>query len=164
MKKAQLASLAMLASMISNGVNAKGPNMTAIDGSYELTKRVLANGTIVRPPGVRAIYTLRRGRFSLNLFSENADGRLASESTIGRYSFSPSRYCEWIEVTTRSNIDHPGVTNKVPTVADHCARVSRVSGRFVFVVPGENVTSSFGSHGFTAKIDNGDRDYWTKID
>ena len=56
----------------------------SIDGTYELTKRVLPNGTVLRPPAVAALYSLDRGRFSLNLFFNKPDGALASESTIGR--------------------------------------------------------------------------------
>ena len=55
----------------------------SIDGTYELTERVMANGTILRPPAVAALYTLADGRFSLNLFVKNADGTIASESSVG---------------------------------------------------------------------------------
>ena len=134
-----------------------------IDGIYELTKRIIANGTELRPPSVMALYTIGHGRFSLNLFFKNADGTLASESTIGRYSFSPAKYCEWIAYTTRNNLGQPGATNAAPILANHCAAVSRKSGRFVFSPPGEGVTMSVGTDGFIAKIENGDTDYWTKI-
>src|ERR1700760_1537583 len=40
----------------------------SIDGTYELTERVMANGTVVRPPAIAALYTMVDGRFSLNLF------------------------------------------------------------------------------------------------
>ena len=154
--------LALLA-LAAQGVDAAPRTAASIDGTYQLTRRVLANGKTLVPPDVRAIYTLRSGHFSLNLFFKNSDGTLASESTIGRFSFNTSRYCEWIEATTRNNIDHPGVTNEIPKLSDHCARVSRIGGNFVFVDPGENVTSHFGPDGFVAMIDNGDRDYWTKL-
>jgi hypothetical protein len=163
MKMGRLASLALIAIAL-NEASAAPPKAASIDGTYELTKRVLANGTTVVPPDVRAIYTMRRGRFSLNLFFRNADGTLASESTIGRLTFSPSRYCEWADVTTRNNIDHLGVTNDLPKLADHCAKVRRTGSQFVFVVPGEGVTARYSLNGFTAAIDNGDRDYWTKVD
>ena len=40
----------------------------SIDGTYELTERVMANGTVRRPPEIVALYTMADGRFSLNLF------------------------------------------------------------------------------------------------
>jgi hypothetical protein len=46
----------------------------SIDGTYELTERVMANGTVLRPPAIVALYTMADGRFSLNLFVKNADG------------------------------------------------------------------------------------------
>lgn len=50
----------------------------SIDGTYELTERVMANGTVLRPPAIVALYTMADGRFSLNLFVKNADGSRAA--------------------------------------------------------------------------------------
>ena len=83
----------------------------------------MSDGTVLRPPSIVALYTLAHGRFNLNLFVKNRDGTIASESTIGRYSFSANKYCEWIDYTIRSNLDKPGVTTEVPALEDHCARV-----------------------------------------
>lgn len=136
----------------------------SIDGTYELTKRVMANGTVLKPPSVSALYTLRRGRFHLNLFFRNPDGTIASESTNGRYTFSSAKYCEWIDYTIRSNLDKPGVTTEVPTLEDHCARVVTKNGRFNFSPPGEGVATSFGREGFTAKLGSEFVDHWRKIE
>src|SRR5205807_1362354 len=78
----------------------------SIDGTYELTERVMANGTVLRPPSIVALYTMAGGRFSLNLFVKNADGTIASESSVGRYTFSANKYCEWIVYTIRNNHDN----------------------------------------------------------
>ena len=64
---------------------------------------------------------MAKGQFNLNLFVKNRDGTVASESTVGRYIFSADKYCEWIEYTTRKDLDKPGVTNEAPAVTDHCA-------------------------------------------
>jgi hypothetical protein len=135
----------------------------SIDGTYELTERVMANGTVLRPPAIAALYTLADGRFSLNLFVKNADGTIASESSVGRYTFSAEKYCEWIEYTTRKDLDKPGVTNEAPAVTDHCAPVAVKDGRFNFSPPGEGVEVSFGAEGFTAKIGGEFVDHWKKI-
>src|SRR5438477_13186583 len=82
----------------------------SIDGTYELTERVMANGTVLRPPSIIALYTMADGRFSLNLFVKNTDGTTASESSVGRYTFSADKYCEWIVYTIRKNLDKTGVT------------------------------------------------------
>src|SRR5438105_15166492 len=97
---------------------------SSIDGTYELTERVMANGTVLRPPSIVALYTMTGGRFSLNLFVKNSDGTIASESSVGRYTFSANKYCEWIVSTIRNNLDKPGVTNEAPAVTDHCAPVT----------------------------------------
>src|SRR6201996_2489548 len=96
----------------------------SIDGTYELIERVMADGTVRRPPEIVALYMMADGRFSLNLFVKNGDGTIASESTVGRYTFSAHKYCEWITYTTRNNLDKPGVTNEPPAVTDHCTPVS----------------------------------------
>ena len=123
----------------------------------------MANGTVLRPPSIAALYTLTDGRFSLNLFVKSADGTTASESSVGRYTFSAHKYCEWIEYTIRKDLDKPGVTNEIPAVTDHCAPVIVKEGRFNFSPPGEGVEVSFGSEGFTAKIGGEFVDHWKKI-
>jgi hypothetical protein len=135
----------------------------SIDGTYELTERVMANGTVLRHPSAVALYTMADGRFSLNLFVKNVDGTIASESSVGRYTFSADKYCEWIVYTIRNNLDKPGVTNEAPAVTDHCAPVTSKDGRFNFSPPGEGVEVSFGAEGFTAKIGSEFVDHWRKI-
>ena len=135
----------------------------SIDGTFELTTRVLANGTVLRPPSIVALYSADRGRFNLNLFVKNTDGTIASESTIGRYTFSTKKYCEWIVYTTRNNLDRPGVTNEAPPLTNHCAPVTWRNGRFNFSPPGEGVAESIGAEGFTAKIGDEFVDHWTRI-
>ena len=136
----------------------------SIDGTYELTKRVMTDGTVLKPPLVSGLYTLRRGRFHLNLFFKNPDGTVASESTNGRYSFKAARYCEWIDYTIRNNLDKPGVVTEAPAVENHCARVTSKNGRFNFSPPGEGVATSFGRDGFTATLGNEFIDHWRKIE
>lgn len=155
--------LAMLAIAAALGAAATSSVTRSIDGTYELTERVLADGTVLRPPSIAALYTLVQGRFNLNLFVKKRDGTIASESTIGRYTFSTSRYCEWIAYTTRNNLDEPGVTNEAPEVTEHCTPVSSKNGRFNFSPPGEGVAVSFGPDGFTATIGGEFVDHWRKI-
>src|ERR1700751_4239639 len=135
----------------------------SIDGTYELVERLMADGTVLRPPSVVALYTMAHGQFSLNLFVKNRDGTIASESTIGRYTFSAKKYCEWIVYTIRNNLDKPGVTNQAPAVTDHCTPVTLKDGRFNFSPPGEGVEVSFGAEGFTAKIGGEFVDHCRKI-
>ncbi len=156
-----LATLALMVAAV--GVGAAQPTTRSIDGTYEFTKRVMADGTVLKPPSVVALYTLVHGRFDLNLFIKNPNGTIGSESTVGRYTFTTKKYCEWIVYTTRNNLDKPGVTNEVTEVTDHCTRVTSKNGRFNFSPPGEGVTVSFGRKGFTAKIGGEFVDHWRKI-
>ena len=123
----------------------------------------MANGTVLRPPSIVALYTNANGRFNLNLFVKNGDGAVASESTVGRFSFSADKYCEWIIYTIRKDLDKPGVTNEAPPVTEHCTPVVSKDGRFNFAPPGEGVEVSYGPEGFTASIGGEFVDHWTKI-
>ena len=123
----------------------------------------MADGAVLHPPSVEALYTLTRGRLSLNLFVKNADGTIASESSVGRYTFTPDTYCEWIEYTIRKDLDKAGVTNEVPAVSDHCTAVTLKDARYQFAPPGEGVKVSFGRDGFTAEIAGEFVDHWKKI-
>lgn len=147
-------------SSLAASLSAKTPS---IDGTYRLTERVMADGTVRRPPEIVALYTMADGQFSLNLFVKNNDGTIASESTVGRYTFSADKYCEWITYTIRNNLDKPGVTNEAPAVADYCVPVTTRDGRFNFSPPGEGVEVSFGAEGFTAKIGGEFVDRWKKV-
>jgi hypothetical protein len=135
----------------------------SIEGTYELTERVMANGTVLRPPSVVALYTNADGRFNLNLFVKKDDGSVASESSVGRYRFRADQYCEWITYTIRKDLDKPGVTNEAPPVTDHCTPVTSKNGRFSFSPPGEGVEVSYGREGFTAIIAGEFVDHWAKI-
>ena len=152
-----------LAIVVAPGAGAAGRASPSIDGTYELTTRVMADGTILHPPNVVALYSMVDGRFNLNLFVKNPDGTIGSESTIGRYTFNKEKYCEWIVYTTRNNLDKPGASNEAPEVNAHCAPVTSKGGQFHFAPPGEGVTVSFGPAGFTATIGNEFVDHWQKI-
>ena len=123
----------------------------------------MADGTVLRPPSIVALYTSVDGRFSLNLFVRTAAGTVASESTVGRYRFTPDKYCEWIIYTIRKDLDKPGVTEEAPPLIDHCTAVTSKNGRFNFSPPGEGVEVSYGAEGFTASIGGEFVDRWTKI-
>jgi hypothetical protein len=110
----------------------------------------------------RAVYDVE-GRFSLNLFVKHDDGAVASESTVGRFSFDAGKYCEWVIYTIRKDLDKPGVTNEAPPVTDHCTPVASKGGHFDFSPPGEGVAVSHGAEGFTATISGEFVDHWTKI-
>jgi hypothetical protein len=123
----------------------------------------MANGAILRPPSIVALYTMADGGFNLNLFVKNGDEAIASEPTVGRYTFSVDKDCEWIVYTIRNNLDKPGVSNEAPAVANHCTPVISKGGRYIFSPPGEGVEVSVGAEGFAAKIGGEFVDHWTKI-
>jgi hypothetical protein len=151
------------------GIAAPSPGVAPLraadlPGTYELVDRVLASGKVLRRPEIAALYSFGHGRANFNLFLRNPSGTLASESSIVRYTLSDTQYCEWIEYTTRYNLDAPGVTNKAPLVSSHCAPIRAVGDRIVFYPPGESVATTFDRHGFTAVIKGQFTDHWRKVE
>jgi len=148
------------------GAPNKVPPLRASDlpGSYELVERDLADGKVLRRPDIAALYTFGHGHANFNLFVRNPNGALASESSIIRYTLSDTEYCEWVEYTTRNNLDAPGVTNKAPPVSSHCTPIKAGGGRVVFAPPGESVVTTWDPHGFTAVIKGQFTDRWRKIE
>src|ERR1017187_1896724 len=108
-----------------------------LPGTYELVDRVLDSGKVLRRPDIAALYAFGNGRANFNLFVRNADGTLASESSIIRYTLSEEQYCEWIEYTTRNNLDAPGVTNEAPPVSSHCTPIKKAGDKLIFAPPHE---------------------------
>jgi len=137
--------------------------LTDLPGSYELVERVLADGRVLQRPQIAGLYSWGHGRANLNLFLRRADGTLASESSIIRYSLDDKEYCEWIEYTIRNNLDAPGVTNEAPPVASHCTPVKLAGDKAVFAPPGESVTTTYERNGFTAIIKGEFTDHWRRI-
>ncbi len=135
-----------------------------LPGTYELIDRVLISGKVLRRPDIAGLYTFGHERANFNLFIRNADRTLASESSIIRYTLSEKQYCEWIEYTTRNNLDAPGVTNEAPPVSSHCTPIQVVGDKIIFSPPGESVMTMYDRNGFTAVIKGQFTDHWRKID
>ncbi len=134
-----------------------------LPGTYELVDRVLVSGKVLRRPDIAALYTFGKGRANFNLFVRNANGTLASESSIIHYSLSEREYCEWVEYTTRNNLDAPGVTNEAPPVTSHCTPIKSAGDKLIFAPPGESVMTTYDRNGFTAVIMGKFTDHWLKI-
>lgn len=134
-----------------------------LPGMYELVDRVLVTGKILRRPDIAGLYTFGHERANLNLFIRNADGTLASESSIIRYTLNEQQYCEWVEYTTRNNLDAPGTTNEAPAVSSHCTAIRAAGDKLIFSPPGESVTTTYDRNGFTAVIKGQFTDHWRKI-
>lgn len=134
-----------------------------LPGTYEWVDRVLVSGKVLRRPDIAGLYTFGHGRANLNLFIRNGDGTLASESSIIRYTLSERQYCEWIEYTTRNNLDAPGITNEAPPVTSHCTPIKATGDKVIFAPPGESVITTYDRNGFAAVIKGQFIDHWRKI-
>jgi len=123
----------------------------------------LAVAEAARRPDIAGLYTFGHERGNFNLFIRGADGTLACESSIIRYTLSEKQYCHWIEYTTRNNLDAPGVTNEAPPVSSHCTPIEVTGDKVIFSPPGESVMTTYDRNGFTAVIKGQFTDRWRKI-
>jgi hypothetical protein len=158
--------LTLLAGGVATPAEQRQPNslrVSELPGTYELVDRVFDGGKVLRRPDIAALYTFSNGHANFNLFVRNADGTLASESSIIRYTLSEDQYCEWIEYTIRNNLDAPGVTNEAPPVSSHCTPIKKAGEKLIFAPPGESVTTTYDRNGFTAVIKGQFTDHWRKI-
>jgi hypothetical protein len=83
--------------------------------------------------------------------------------SIIRYTLTEQQYCEWIEYTTRNNLDAPGVTNQAPPVSSHCTPIRKAGDSLIFAPPGESVITTYDRNGFTAVIKGQFTDHWRKV-
>lgn len=135
-----------------------------IPGTYELVERKLADGRVLKSPEIAAILSFAGDHQNLNLFIRQDHGTIASESSIIRYTLDDSEYCEWIEYTTRKDLDAPGVTNQAPPVADHCTPIRQVGDTVVFAPPGESVSTVWSREGLVANIPGQFVDRWRRVE
>lgn len=160
-----LAFLAIAMAACSEAAPPEPKRFTRVDipGNYELVERDMADGRILKRTDAAGFISFTPDHQNLNLFIRNPGGKLASESSIIRYTLDDRQYCEWIEYTTRKDLDAPGVTNTAPAVTDHCTPINQVGDTVVFAPPGESVSTTWSKDGFTAVIPGQFTDHWRKV-
>ena len=68
----------------------------SIDGTYVLESRLMADGTVIKPPQIIGLYNLEAGYINFNLANKDASGKVQSVSYVGKYRFTPKEYYQEI--------------------------------------------------------------------
>ena len=65
-----------------------------IEGTYQLVRRELPDGTIQRPPAVKGMYTYTKEFRSFSVVWQDDTGKFYSESYVARYTLTDEEYVE----------------------------------------------------------------------
>ena len=136
-----------------------------IVGTYVLESRVLADGTVIKPPQIMGVYNIEDGFVNFNLAYKDKTGKIQSVSFMGEYKFSPKEYHQ--EIFFLSIYDEISGGDKVHDFSPKqgTSPVSNNAGKIEFVYPpNDNVHATFEGNQLIAKrVDGSYRDYWKKI-
>jgi hypothetical protein len=138
----------------------------SIDGTYVLESRVMADGTVIKPPQITGLYNLEAGYINFNLANRDESGKVQSVSYVGNYRFSSKEYYqEILFVSINDEIGGQGIKydfGKKSGTSD----VKITGGKIEFPFPPNNaILAEFEGKSFKAKTANGAyTDNWKKVD
>ena len=138
----------------------------SIDGTYVLESRVLADGTVIKPPELIDLYNLQAGYINFNLANKDKSGKVQSVSYIGKYKFSQSEdYQEILYVSVNDEIGGVGINyDFMKKSGSSIVKIN--NGKIEFAFPPQNkILAEFEGKTFKAKTANGAYvDNWKKLD
>lgn len=140
----------------------KGSAMS-IEGTYSLSKRTMADGTVLTGPDVGGLMTFTKDHRNLNVFWKNADGTISSRSLVTQYKLTGNKYEETSLFLVDQNL--MGESLKTTMKSESGSGEVTVNGKEVHVVMplfGEP-TLTFTPDDVTADMAGQWSDYWEKV-
>jgi len=137
----------------------------SIDGTYVLESRVMADGTVIKPPQITGLYNLEAGYINFNLANKDASGKVQSVSYIGKYRFTPKEYYQEIFfVSINDEIGGGGIKYDFGKKSGTSAvKITGEKIEFPFP-PNNNILAEFEGDTFKASTANGAyTDNWKKV-
>jgi hypothetical protein len=133
-----------------------------IDGTWQLIKRQLPDGTVLTPPAVVGVHTVFNGMRHLNVFWHTPDGKPASIGVVSRVKLDGDSLAETMLAFTLDDgsgkpalYDFSGGTRTVP--------VSRSGGRIAFKMPFDPPSVVYEGDRAVATLEGEFVDYWERI-
>jgi hypothetical protein len=132
----------------------------SIEGTYQLSSRKLADGTVLKPPDIIGLQTYTKRYRNFNILSKDAEGTIVSRSIVSTYTLTPTEYTETplFSLSVRGQEirhDLSGQTQRSVVTMD--------TGRLQFHRPVEQRITVFEGNGFTSTgADN--VDVWEKVE
>jgi hypothetical protein len=132
----------------------------SIEGTYKLSSRKLADGTVLKPPDIMGLQTYTKSYRNFNILNKNAEGKYDSLSIVSTYTLTPTEYTETplFSISVRGQEirhDLSGQTQRAAVTMD--------AGRLQFHRPVEQRVTVFEGNGFTSTGAN-NVDVWEKVD
>ena len=136
----------------------------AIDGTYRLTSRKLADGTIMKPPDVIGLYTYTKSYRNFSLVEKSAQGGMRAVSITATYNLTATQYSETLLAMATSEqgseqkvtYDVSGKTGTSPVTVD--------DGQIQFKLPVDPLPVSLRFKGNTLTATGpGFVDTWEKV-
>jgi len=137
----------------------------SIDGTYVLESRVMADGSVIKPPQITGLYNLEAGYINFNQAIKDDLGKVQSVSYMGKYRFSPKEYYQEIFfVSINDEIGGGGIKYDFGKKSGTSA-VKITGGKIEFPFPPNNtILATFDGKTFKASTANGAyTDNWKKV-
>ena len=134
-----------------------------IEGTYQLVRRELPDGTVQFPPAMKGMITYTKEFRNFSVVWKDDQGRFYSECYVARYTLTDQEYAETSEyLTVDDQIGDKGISYDL----SNTTAKSPVSTRFALSQPFEQALSiTVEFDGATLKATGKDLfiDYWEKI-
>jgi hypothetical protein len=137
----------------------------SIDGAYVLESRIMADGTVIKPPQITGLYNLEAGYINFNQAIKDASGKVQSVSYMGKYRFTPKEYYQEIFfVSINDEIGGGGIKYDFGKKSG-TSPVKITGGKIEFPFPPNNkILATFDGRTFKASTANrAYTDNWKKV-
>lgn len=139
-----------------------------IEGTYQLVRRELPDGTVQLPPVVKGMMTYTKGFRNFSVVWKDEEGRFYSECYVARYALTDKEYAETSEyLIVDDQIGGKGISYDLSnTTARSPVSLDRGRIRFAMPQPFEkalSITAEFDGVGLKATGKDMFIDYWEKV-
>ena len=139
----------------------------SIEGTYQLVRRELPDGTVQHPPVVKGLMTFTKEFRNFSVIWRDEEGRFYSECYVARYTLSDERYSETSDyLFVNDEIGGKGLSYDLSETAAS-APVSRDGERIAFALPQDferalSITVEFAGTSLKATGKDLFVDYWER--
>lgn len=140
----------------------------AIEGTYQLVRRELPDGTVQVPPALKGMATFTKEFRNFSVVWHDKQGRYYSECYVARYTLTDREYTETAEyLIVDDQIGGKGISYDL-SAATAGSAVSIDGGRLGFALPRPfeqslSISVEFEETGFKATGKDRFTDYWEKV-
>lgn len=162
MPRLVLASIASLATW--SGPVPAAREVPSIEGTYRLARRLLIDGTELRPPDAQGLVTWTRRYRNLNVRFRDRTGEQVWVSFAAEYRLTATEYCEKVLSWIDNDVRGPGVNVMPPPEKEQCGEVAVEGDALRIELKGELPYLVFRGDTITAPAPGLFVDYWERVE